>query len=47
MFNLIDRPLTGEELRAEFLEVMGEEWVLNWEKENKIRFDELPTDPTL
>ena len=48
MFNLIDRPLTGKELRAEFIAVMGEEWVLEQEKKDGKRIDEwehLPKEP--
>ena len=39
MFNWRDIPLTGKELRAEFIEIMGEEWVLEREKEDD-RIDE-------
>lgn len=44
MFNLDERPLTGKELRDDTIRIMGEEWVLKWEKEYGKRIDELSSD---
>ena len=46
MFYLDERPLDGKELRDDTIRTMGEEWVLNWEKEYGKRIDQLSGEAT-